>query len=298
MTIFPSYYSQHNNSSSKLQNSKINFGAGWSVQIEKEIEKCNISQITDTFNKQGITTDFKDNKVVAWCSLKTLQIFNELNRKYKLKLALPKAIYVEDFSKLKEQNSNEYGICNWYPAYLKKDSDKVYSERTVLFNSFESNKRIDTGDEYDWQNINAITERFYKDKFLCSNHFLAIFIHEFGHAAHNANLINKFQPEDFLNKIRKFTSWAYSTQYNKTFGELINISKRATDGPFEAISEDMTKKITASLDESILLPTKNPFVKTLYPASSILKTFRASVGKNADASKILRKIWNGEDILQ
>ena len=276
MTIFPSYYSQHNNSSSKLQNSKINFGAGWSVQIEKEIEKCNISQITDTFNKQGITTDFKDNKVVAWCSLKTLQIFNELNRKYKLKLALPKAIYVEDFSKLKEQNS----------------------ERTVLFNSFESNKRIDTGDEYDWQNINAITERFYKDKFLCSNHFLAIFIHEFGHAAHNANLINKFQPEDFLNKIRKFTSWAYSTQYNKTFGELINISKRATDGPFEAISEDMTKKITASLDESILLPTKNPFVKTLYPASSILKTFRASVGKNADASKILRKIWNGEDILQ
>lgn len=296
MNIISSSYLQYNNSYPKLQNSKNNFGAGWSAKIEKEIQNCNIFQVSGTFTKQGIDTDFKDNKVVAWCSLKTLEIFNKLNKKYKLKLALPKAIYVEDFTKLKEQDPNEYGLCNWYPAYLKKRSDKVYSERTILFNSFESNKKNDNSDEYEWTNINEITERFYKDNFLSSGHFLGIFIHEFSHSAHNANLISKFNPKEFLDKINRFTSWEYSMQYNKTFRELINISKRAAEEPFEAISEDMTKKITDSLDELILLPAKNPFKKSLYPVSPALKTSKVNVEKNAEASKVLRKIWEGEDI--
>ena len=54
MNILLSSYSQYNNSSPKLQKSKVTFGAGWSAQIEKEIEKCNISQIADTFKIHGI----------------------------------------------------------------------------------------------------------------------------------------------------------------------------------------------------------------------------------------------------
>ena len=116
---------------------QVSFAAGWNSRISKEIKNCNIEQIVKTMAKNGIESDFKGNKTVAWCSLQAVNIFNHLNKRYGLKLDLPKAIFVEDFSKLNINKKNDYGICNWYPAYLKEGSDKVYPEKSVIFNSFE-----------------------------------------------------------------------------------------------------------------------------------------------------------------
>lgn len=287
MNPISSSYSQYNNSYPKLQNSKINFGAGWSAQIEKEIEKCNIAQIIDTFEKQGITTDFKDNKVVAWCSLKTLEIFNELNEKYKLKLDLPKAIYVEDFAKLKEQDPQEYGICNWYPAYLKKDSDQVYSERTVLFNSFESSPNRW---EHNWKNIDLITEDLHKSKILSTPHFLNIFVHEFGHSTHNGFLLNKIPAKDFLAKLRCISSLESANDFKNTDGKYFsNISEKAKQYPLETISDDIAMKITNSLPKDSFKISYNPFKTSSYPKQSLFEMILSLKRKN----KILSEIWNG-----
>lgn len=282
--------------------SSINFGAGWSAQVERQISGCNVSAISDIFERQGIKTDFKGNKVIAWCCLKTLEIFNELNQKYKLKLALPKAIYVEDFSELLEQDPKEYGICNFYPGYLKKGSEQVYSERTVLFNSFESSRKVADEDGYKWENIDSTIEDLYSKGFLSSGHFLGMFIHEFSHSAHNANLLIKLSSEEFLNKTKIFSDARYLTQFNRRLGKLFSkISKSAESVPFETIAEDMTRRIATSLDPQKLLPAQNPFYKSLYPVSSIrttLQALRTSPQDDEIANKVLRKIWNGEDVLK
>jgi hypothetical protein len=290
MNITELSYSQKVSLSPKFKKSKVSFGAGWSAQIEKEIEKSNVPHITDTFKKQGIDADFKDNKVVAWCSLKTLEIFNELNKKYKLNLGLPKAVYVEDFTKLKEQNPLEYGICNWYPAYLKDGSEKVYPERTVVFNSFEAVlKNSSVAKEYNWNNIDPITEDLYKKGRGSSSHFLSVFLHEFCHSSHNGNFIKKYTPENMLEKLYQMTNIVYLNKFQEKFTEdLFSISIKATENPLEAMADDMTQKITSVLDYSKLSLKKNPFKNSFYDS----KDFSQLSTKES----LMNFIWEGEEL--
>lgn len=266
--------------------SRVNFGAGWSAKIEREIINCKIPDIADTFEKQGIETDFKDNKVIAWCSLKTLEIFNELNQKYKLNLKLPKAVYVEDFSKLHEQNPEEYGICNWYPGYLKKDSDKIYPERTVIFNSFNDDKY-----EHNWANIDSIAENLYQNRIMSTPHFLSTPIHEFSHAVQNGYLFDRFNEEDFLKRVRTLINPQNCNLFKQKYGGfLTSISTKAEQKPLEAVADDMTQKISKALSFDTLHFGYNPFIFSSYPKNSI-------VGKLLSFKKsdnILSRIWNGE----
>jgi len=131
------------------------------------IKHCDIAQITGDMARRGIKADFAGNKVVAWCSNQAVKIFDHLNDRYGLKLALPKAICVRDFPTLKINNTSYYSHCNWYPAYLPPNSDRGVSERTVLFNSFESKMHTLPESErwrYRWENIDLISEARYQDK--------------------------------------------------------------------------------------------------------------------------------------
>lgn len=271
------------------------FGAGWSTQIEKQIRECNVYDVKTAFKQQKINTDFKDNKVIAWCSLQTLKIFNELNKKYKLNLGLPKAILVEDFSKLKEQDPQEYGICNFYPAYLKENSNNIYPERTILFNSFESNRRISNNSEFNWENIDSITKKLYELGRASSKHFLNIFVHEFGHASHNEQFIRKFSSEQLLTKLKKMKEPLYLTEFKKTFShDLEVISKKATESPLEAIADDISQKITTVLDFRTLSLTVNPFKTSSYPKQTILQILGNLSGNASRKESLLDAIWEGE----
>ena len=50
---------------------QINFQAGMTIKLANGIRNTNIPEISDKFLKQGIETDFRDNKIIAWCCDKT-----------------------------------------------------------------------------------------------------------------------------------------------------------------------------------------------------------------------------------
>jgi len=254
--------------------------------------------------KKGIESNFKDNKVIVWCCNKTVEIFEELNKKYKLKLALPKGIFVEDFTKLDIDNKDMYGLCNWFPSRIIKDSSKVFPERTVFFNSFNKKLSIVSKNNrwlYQWQNIDAITDKAYKSHFTSTDHFLNFFIHEFCHSAHNSHLLDIYPPEKLLYKLLRMTDEKFIQQYQEIYGkEISKISVHALCNPLEAISNDMTLKITNTLSESELLPTKNPFKNSLYPKSNIfssIKLIKSAPKDELTRNKTLKRIWYGQNII-
>jgi len=278
--------------------SKMSFGYGLSPEISKEIKHCNIDRITKELAKRGIETDFTNNKVVAWCSNQAVKIFEHLNEKYGLNLSLPKGIFVEDFVKLKI--SEDYGKCNWYPAYLPPESDRVFPERTIIFNSFES--KLKTVPEsakwkYQWENIDNFTEELYKNGISSSAHFLWGFLHEITHVANNAHVFELFKelsPQEILLKLRSLTSEEYSNEFKIKHGGLLSVvSKRAMDGPFEAFAEDKSVKIANSLDSITLLPKYNPFKSDPCFSPSVLARLKGLKRKE----KVIKKAYEGQKLL-
>ncbi len=261
-------------------NNKISFCAGWNIQVTEQIKACNIDVISDRFSKTGIETDFNGNKIVAWCCNKTADIFRQLNEKYKLNLALPKGIFVEDFSKLKI-NGEKLGFCNWLPSPVSKDSDKIFPERTLFFDK-----------KFPWENIDPYTEDLHKSGFWASNHFLTSVIHEYGHSAHDNHLIDISDPKDILEILEKLKN----KQFDQKTGKIISdISIRAAHNPLETVAEDMAGKIVSSLDSN-LLPTENPFKSSSYPDASFLTRLQILLTGNKNnliRESLLRKSWNG-----
>ena len=268
-------------------NNKVCFQAGWNSKIAKQIENCNVDEIAQQLTKLGIETDFKGDKTIAWCCGKVAEIFSELNHKYKLGLTLPKAIYVEDFSRL-NIDKNLRGYCNWFPSTILKGSDKVFPERTLFLNS----KSV-------WEYIDSIAEKNHnKDRYWSSNHFLTPVIHEFCHAAHQGYLHSKFNYFELEDKVKNITNEEFILEYQSKLGKIISkISNQASEDPLETIAEDMTRKISKSLDKELNL-TYNPFHSSPYPNNNNHLAFFPLVQlifKNARIERsVLEKAWNGE----
>jgi hypothetical protein len=268
-----------------LLNKKTNlfFGAGLNAKVTEQIAKCDVSEISRSLKKIGIDTDFNDNKVVAWCCSTVLGIFQNLNKKYKLNLKLPKNIYVEDFSKLNIDNPEFIGFCNWFPSTIVKNSNKIFSEETLFFNK-----------NFKWENIDKYSDEMRRLNALSSDHFLAIFIHEFAHCAHNGYLNKKLQVNSLYSKMQKFINPTYTAKYKEKYSkELSKISTIATYNQFEAIAEDITEHITGSLDSLTIQPRYNPFESNHY----IIKHRFDFFPKKKTISQILKKAWNGDKLV-
>jgi len=273
------------------QKQKFSFGSGWNPRISEAIKNCDVEQITEEMTRMDIETDFADNKVVAWCSNQVVKIFEHLNDRFSLKFDLPKGIFVEDFSKLniKPNEMRMHGFCNWLPAYVLKESDKVFHERTLFFNSFHGQRNI-----YKWENINPDTEKLFKDKKLGSGHFLTVFLHEFFHSSHNGHLLKKFNQDNLHERLKSLTNPAFIIEFHRRYGKLLSdIGKQAIRNPLEVVANDMCMRIASSLDSKILLPTHNPFKLSPYQNNSLLARLNGLRTKE----KVLRKIWNGYDML-
>ena len=65
----------------KIQNQYINpnFRAGLTSAMRSEIRSVDAAKVSEALQKQGIQSDFKGNKMLAWCSLKSVEIINEIN---------------------------------------------------------------------------------------------------------------------------------------------------------------------------------------------------------------------------
>ena len=278
-------FSFKKNNGIKSQNKKINFGAGLTPKMMQEIQKADVLEISNKLAEKGIPTDFKDNKVIAWCCQKVVSLFTELNNKYNLNLDLPNSIIVENFSHLKSQNT-DMAVCNWFPTNLFKDSDRVTPEKSIVFNN-----------RYNWENINGITDKFFESNYWGNNHFLYFFTHEFCHVAHEGHLSKRMNPtkmQKIINHILQSKEIAiYQEKYLK---KTAKICRHALNNPLEAVACDMSRVIADSLDKNTLMPTKNPFIGTPYEKLSFWQ--RVNLPEYSDEERplkeILRNFWNGK----
>jgi len=281
------------------QKNNISFEAGLTPKMMQEIQRADILEISSRLAQKDIPTDFQGNKVVAWCSEKTVGIIQNLNERFGLKLALPKGIYVEDFGRLKVDNNKMTGFCNLLPKRLKKESSET-PEMTVFFNTFET-ARQNTPQSlhwlYDWNNVNELADINYATKDASTEHFLGVFLHEQSHVSHEGHLLEDFSRSKVTKKLKSALDQKQIEEYQRKYGARASqICGEATKSPLEAVACDMSRKIVESLDRETLLPTRNPFIGSPYEQLPSLKriihSFKTDKSKNTD--DLLRAFWDGQ----
>lgn len=251
------------------------FQAGLTKKLKKEIVNCNPSAITDEFAKNGVKADFQNNKVVAWCSLKCLEIAKKLN------LGLPAQVLVKDFSKMwNEEDEATLGLCTYTSSSLFNPRIMDTPAQTILFNSL-----------IPWNKIDEISDKFYQDNVGATDSFMEAFIHEFSHVMHGNNLNKKLGNKKYELAVLRHMHPSYLKQFHIHYKELLtNISDYAATDPFEAVACDLSKRIIENLDKKTLTLKTDFINNSPYRKSAIFE-----INKDKDLlSKTLRKFWNGK----
>lgn len=264
----------------------IAFGAGLTPKMMQEIQSVDILKISDRLAQKGIPTDFKDNKVIAWCCEKTVNIFEQLNEKYGIKLSLPKGIRIADFKDLDTDSPNAYGFCNLAPMKLVKGSEKDVPSRILFFNT-----------QYNWNDVDLIANKSFELRHSSTDFFLYLFIHEFVHAAHEDKLLEKFNEKKLLNKILKVKNPQQIQKYQQKYKqEVSKICRYALTDPIEAIACDIPRYIVKSIDPDSLELNKNPFSGSPYENLSFWKKINMfkQRDQNYKLNKIMKRFWNGQ----
>ncbi len=271
--------------------SNINFRSGLTSKMKNEISHCDISKISHEFAKTGIDTDFKNNKVIAWCSLKSLEIIQALNKKFNLNFALPKGIYVEDFNNLRISDKNSSGFCNAAPSklYMGNIGNAVVPERVIFFNSFN---KFQTGDENTvWDSLDSISDISYREGSSATDFFLETFLHEFTHCIHLNNMLQKLGEKKLSKNIQKAFSSSYLKNFHLQYDNMLRqICDYAAQNPMEAVGCDFSKRLIESLDKNNLVPQNNFIHKSPYEPRRVFNLFKREESLNAG----LRKFWNGK----
>lgn len=297
------FYSQNNKL--KHQRNNISFEAGLTPKMMQEIQNADVLEISHRLAKKGIPTDFKDNKVIAWCCGKTVDIFEQLNKKYHIKLALPKGIFVKDFEQfnfddLNINTNNMYGFCNLTPTKLIKNSDEITPSKVIYYNTLKqkmANAPSNIQWLYNWNNIDQIADRNYATGFRSTDIFLEHIINEFLHVIHLSNMQSKLDGTNLVKELELINSKDYIKKYQDKYSKKVSlICGYAKETPLEAVACDMSRVIANSLDKETLMPTRNPFIGTPYENLSFWQ--RVNLPDYSDEERplneILRRFWNGK----
>ena len=194
MKLHKNTFTLLNNANTKTNlnsNSPLNFKAGLTSQMKKEIKECKPTKISEYLNsKYMIFSDFKGNKTLAWCSLKCMEIIEQLNKKFCLRNPFPLYIGTGNFNiKTPFSQNNVLGISLFdtmnIPIDGKKDS--LFGSNSVLFNSLDAQK---SNQKFNWDNIDEEADKLFEKKQIGTNFFLDIFMHEFSHIMHYHNIKN------------------------------------------------------------------------------------------------------------
>lgn len=271
------------NTIAKTQSQKLSFGGGLTAKMVQEIQQADVLEISNRLAQKGIPTDFKGNKVVAWCCDKTVSLFQQFNKKFGTRLALPKGIYVEDFKNLND-NPNAFGTCNLLPSQLRKNSPKRISEKTIFFNSL-----------INWNEVDALSDFNFEKRMFSSDFFLYPFLHEFSHVLHLDKLIKNFDGKILKSKFESVKNQNQIIEFRNKYKDTISsICDYALKNPLDAIACDLPTKIINSIDKNNLTPLKNPFVKTPYEIIPFWKKTQKHPNQDEHLEQVLRNFWNGE----
>ena len=275
-----------------IQNNNVNrfnsFKAGLTAKIVREISSVSTDKVSRELEYQGIYSDFRNNKVVAWSCACLVNMFNMINKHTNQKLALPKGIYICNFDNLNIQNSSMYGFCNLVPVKLYKNSEKIVPEQMLFFNENLLNEK--------WENINEISDKRFFEKESATDHFLDIFAHEFFHAVHEANLKKVLSPKTLIKKLQSCNNETKLKTYRDTYGDKVStICERAVHSPLEAVACDMSRILLNNLDNNFK-PKVDMFIGTPYEHLSFLQRIllpRYS-SELIPLTELLRNFWNGK----
>lgn len=275
--------SLQNNNFSKPQKQKIAFEAGLTQKMIQEIRQTDTVQISRKFAQKGIPTDFKGNKVIAWCCYKTAELIEQANKRFGVNLALPRGIFVEDFDNLRVGDSEMTGFCNHAQAKLYKNSDAITPSRTIFFNSI-----------HNWHNVDSMSDSRFATRHSGSDFFLDIFFHEFSHVLHDEHLLDLYDPQTVLAKLQ-FTQdphnvAKFQAQYGATVSKVCNYAKT---NPLETVACDLSRKLAQSLDKKALIPVQTPFLRVPYKNDEL--SFVESLEfKISPLKQALRRFWDGK----
>lgn len=281
----------------KIQNNtySLNFSAGMTSKIKNEISSCDIMEISREFKKHNIATDFKDNKVVAWCSYKTYQLYQDLVKKLNLNLSMPNQILVEDFDNLiyEGKNKNSAAVFIAEPIQIYKNSDKTCIGKTIIFNAFQDRERY--GYNSYWDNLDKHANKNYSQKFVPTDFFMDDFIHEFAHNLHHENMKKGKTSEEYINLINNSFSDKNRNVFENQYKQLIKskLGSYASNSFIEAIGCDLTQRIVQNIDGDNLV-LKNSICKNnpYKEMSSFSERMFMKFANKYD--KMIRRFWNGE----
>ena len=255
-------------------NTSLNFKAGLTESMRREMRGCDVKRISNELWKNGIQTDLKDNKIAAWCILKTFEIAKRMN------LGFPKGIFVEYFSKLKCQDVSSLAFCNIAPALIYRDKNTLAKDNTLFFN-----------ENVDWSYIDCIADETFAKGDNSTDFFLGIFLHEFAHSMHENNLLKKMNIENLLLKISNMQKTNINKQFHDKFDHILSqICDYAKASPFEAIACDLTKRMVNNINKNTLA-INSDFIKNSPYREPKIFDFR--FGED-ELSKTIRNFWNGK----
>jgi hypothetical protein len=265
------------------KNSKtLNFKAGLTSQMKKDIATCDPNKISYYLNRYSIQSDFKNDKTVAWCVLKCHELLKIFNKQFNLSLGFPKGIFVEDFNKLNIIKQGILGFTNFAPTKLYLNNDSITQEKTIFF------------DKLNWEKIDEISDENYKFGITTTDFFLETFLHEFAHVIHEDNLLNKKSGSNVIAFLQKMLNPQYIKIFQNKYESILkSICNYASENPLETVACDLSKRILNDIDKNTLKPQNDFMYSSPYKNFSILKKICMIYDKKQKESLLLNEIWTG-----
>lgn len=210
----------------------------------KGLDKISYNQIIDElYQKFGITTDLKNNKVLAGMNALTCNVFQKLG------LIKPPSLFVRDFRLAPEHYKDAAAVTavHFRPSDFDAALKEKFPFRSVIYNSNQ-----------DWDNIQLALIQAKESGHLSSGHFLSVPLHEYFHNAHADNVFRRYgnivDGDNVFSVMQK--NFKNPNNINLVSKETSNY---ATTSPAETFAEEMTERIADSLNIKTILPDKNPF---------------------------------------
>lgn len=268
---------------------KPSFRAGLTKKFKNEINYCSVQKISKELKTLNIKTDFKGNKLLAWCALQCTKLITEINNRYGLNLALPKGIFVEDFSRLKVNPKDAYCHLNIIPKFLYSDKNVLVPEKTIFINEFKE-MNYDGGNAI-WDLVDELADMNFENKTTTTDFFLETFLHEFAHVMHEGNMQKKHSSLELVKIIISMIKGQEPT-FKKLKPEITEkISEYATTNPLEMIACDLSKRIINCTSKETLQPIGDFTINSPYKKQNL---FKRLFERKDNLEKMLKNTWNGK----
>lgn len=262
------------------------FSAGLNRNIINAVENCDVDLISGHLRAKGIANNFQGDKVRAFCSMKIIELIDNMNSKFHIGFSYPNAIITGDLAK-HIGKPKTFGFCTFTP--LKSKSGFICPEKTIFFN--QSN----AGVKEELETLDKIAEIDYKEGFNSSNNFLINFIHEFAHAIHEGNLLKRHTPRKVIKILQTWNTEQFNIEYRQKYLSVTNkICGYAGTNILDTLACDLSGKIGNCLNKNLTIEN-NIFKNTVYEPQNIVKRLKQNLFTNEfqTKDKLIYAVWNG-----